>query len=39
MAKAGFMDADLDLEFVLDELEEFTAEQLELIEKMRNVGL
>lgn len=39
MAKAGYLQGDLDLEFILDELEELTSEQIEVLERLKDVGL
>ena len=39
MSKAGYLQGDLDLEFILDEQEELTAEQIEVLERLRDVGL
>ncbi len=39
MAKAGYLQGDLDLEFILDELEELTSEQIEILERLKDVGL
>ncbi|MGB1954372.1 MAG: DnaJ domain-containing protein [Candidatus Poseidoniaceae archaeon] len=39
MAKAGYLQGDLDLEFILDEHEELTPEQIEILEKLKDVGL
>ena len=39
MAKAGYLQGDLDLEFILDELEELTPEQIEVLERLKDVGL
>ena len=39
MSKAGYLQGDLDLEFILDEQEELTSEQIEVLERLRDVGL
>lgn len=39
MAKAGYLQGDLDLEFILDELEELTSDQIEVLERLKDVGL
>ena len=39
MAKAGYLQGDLDLEFILDELEELTSEQIEVLKRLKDVGL
>ena len=39
MAKAGYLQGDLDLEFILDEQEELTPEQIEVLEHLKDVGL
>ena len=39
MSKAGYLQGDLDLEFILDELEELTSEQIEVLERLKDVGL
>ena len=39
MTKAGYLQGDLDLEFILDELEELTSEQIEVLERLKDVGL
>lgn len=39
MSKAGYLQGDLDLEFILDEQEELTTEQIEVLERLRDVGL
>jgi len=39
MAKAGYLQGDLDLEFILDEVEELTSEQIEVLERLKDVGL
>ncbi len=39
MAKAGYLQGDLDLEFILDEQEELTPEQIEVLERLKDVGL
>tara|TARA_B100001996_G_scaffold146183_1_gene111366 strand:+ start:2480 stop:3367 length:888 start_codon:yes stop_codon:yes gene_type:complete len=39
MAKAGYLQGDLDLEFILDEHEELTSEQIEILGQLKDVGL
>ncbi len=39
MSKAGYLQGDLDLEFILDEQEELTTEQIEVLQRLRDVGL
>ena len=39
MTKAGYLQGDLDLEFILDEHEELTAEQIKILEQLKDVGL
>ena len=39
MAKAGYLQGDLDLEFILDEHEELTSEQIKILEQLKDVGL
>ena len=39
MTKAGYLQGDLDLEFILDEHEELTAEQIKILGQLKDVGL
>ena len=39
MVKSGYMDGDLDLEFILKEIDELSKEQQEALANLRDLGL